>query len=590
MTETRKLAAILAADVVGFSRLAGADEERTLARMRALRGDLVDPTIAVHRGRVVKRTGDGAIVEFRSAVDAVRCAIEIQNGMAKRNAGVPEDKRIVFRIGIHVGDVIEEADGDLMGDGVNIAVRLEGICEPGRLCLSAAAYEHARDRVKESFADLGEQRLKNIARPVRVYALRPEFDGASPARERREPPRLSLVVLPFANIGGDASQEYFADGVTESLTTDLSRIAGAFVIGRSTAFTYKGKAADLKHIGRELNVRYILEGSVQRGGGRMRINVQLIEAETGAHLWAERFDKPVADLFDMQDEIVSRLANRLGQELAGAEAKRAERAVNPDSMDHYFLGLEHFNKGGGGGAGPRDLDKGRSHFDRALELDPDNVDALVSRAWTDLVFLAFWLSEDRQKRLRSAEADLRKALKLRPDDANAHCAMGTLHMHSSRALQGIAECERALALDRNLAMAHAMIGVGKYFAGRSAETEAHVLEALRISPRDIVAWTWMYVAGAAKFYAGLYEESVAWFNRSIALNPNTAASRFWLAAVLARLGLLEEAREATRAGLELNPGFTIARIRSMAFSDNPIYLAGRERAYEGMRLAGVPEK
>src|SRR5450631_1576096 len=268
MSETRKLAAILAADVVGYSRLAGADEDRTLSRLRALRSDLFDPTIAVHRGRVVKRTGDGVLVEFRSVVDAVRFAIEVQNGMVERNAGLPPERRIEFRIGIHLGDVVEESDGDLMGDGVNIAARLEGIAKPGAICLSEDAYRQVKARLDLVVGDLGEQKLKNIAEPVRAYSLevgKPilmELPAASTS------PRLSIVVLPFANLGGDPEQEYFVDGVTESLTTDLSRIAGAFVIGRNTAFTFKGKAVDVRQIGRELNVRYVLEGSVQRGGNR----------------------------------------------------------------------------------------------------------------------------------------------------------------------------------------------------------------------------------------------------------------------------------------------------------------------------------
>ena len=342
MAETRKLAAILAADVVGYSRLAGSDEERTLARLRALRSDLIDPTIAVHNGRVVKRTGDGIIIEFRSVVDAVRCAIEVQNGMLERNAGLPPERRIEFRIGIHLGDLVEESDGDLMGDGVNIAARLEGIAEPGGICLSEDAYRQVRDRIKEAFIDLGEQQLKNIARPVRAYAVKSGPAGRTPeqrvsATERSGPPRLSIVVLPFTNIGVDPEQEYFVDGVTESLTTDLSRISGSFVIGRNTAFTYKGKHVDLKQIGRELNVRYVLEGSIQRSGSRMRVNVQLIDAESGAHLWAERFDKPVGDLFEMQDEIVARLANQLGMQLAAVEARRAHHASHPDFMDMFHI-------------------------------------------------------------------------------------------------------------------------------------------------------------------------------------------------------------------------------------------------------------
>jgi adenylate cyclase len=297
MAETRKLAAILVSDVVGYSRLAGSDEDRTLARLRALRSDLIDPTIAVHSGRVVKRTGDGNLVEFRSVVDAVRCAIEVQNGMVERNAGLPPERRIEFRVGIHLGDVVEESDGDLMGDGVNIAARLEGIAKPGAICLSEDAYRQVKSRLDLAVSDLGEVQLRNIAEPVRVYSLQVGvLTQAKPAKplSASTPPRLSIVVLPFANLGGDPEQEYFVDGVTESLTTDLSRISGSFVIGRNTAFTYKGKHVDLKQIGRELNVRYVLEGSVQRGGSRMRVNVQLIDAETGNHLWAERFDKPIA--------------------------------------------------------------------------------------------------------------------------------------------------------------------------------------------------------------------------------------------------------------------------------------------------------
>ena len=588
MRETRKLAAILVADVVGYSRLAGADEERTLARLRGLRSDLIDPAIAAHHGRIVKRTGDGSIVEFRSVVDAVRCAIEVQSGMVERNTGLPPGKRIEFRVGVHVGDVVEESDGDLMGEGVNIAARLEGVAKPGAICLSEDAYRQVKQRLELKATDLGPTHLKNIAEPIHVYSL--EDGQPAPATsaptvaEKRGPPRLSLVVLPFANIGGDPEQDYFVDGVTESLTTDLSRISGAFVIGRSTAFTYKGKTVDLKQIGRELNVRYALEGSVQRSGNRMRVNVQLIEVENSAHLWAERFDKLVADLFDMQDEIVSRLANRLGHELEVAEARRAERSANPNSMDHYFLGLGYFNKG----LTAEHLDKARSHFDGALDLDPGDVDALIQRAWVDLVYVLNFLTEDR-RRLRFAEADLVKALKLRPDNANAHCAMGVLRMYSNRADQGIAELGCALAIDRNFATAHAWLGQAKFLAGRNDETEAHVLEALRISPRDTRAPYWMHYVGTAKFSAGFDEEAVRWLTRSIELNPNWPTVHFWRAAALASLGRIEDAREAVSAGLELNPSFTIARFRSMAFSDNPVYLAGRERVYEGLRLAGVPE-
>ena len=411
MAETRKLAAILAADVVGYSRLAGADEDRTLARLRALRSDLIDPTIAVHHGRVVKRTGDGILIEFRSVVDAVRCAIEVQNSMVERNAGLPAERRIEFRVGIHLGDVVEESDGDLMGEGVNIAARLEGVAKPGGICLSEDAYRQVKSRLDLAVSDLGPTELKNIAEPMRLYSLQVGLPAqAKPAAPlpQTSAPRLSIVVLPFTNMGGDPEQEYFVDGVTESLTTDLSRISGSLVIGRNTAFTYKGKAVDLKQVGNELGVRYVLEGSVQRGGNRLRVNVQLIDAKSGKHLWAERFDKPLADLFDMQDEIVAHLANQLGTELVAAEARRSEWALQPDSMDLYFQGLASANRG----LTPEYMAQARGFFERALALDPGNIQALVGTAMVDSLVGGSFFVDDRAARFAAAEMTLIKALSL----------------------------------------------------------------------------------------------------------------------------------------------------------------------------------
>ena len=590
MAETRKLAAILAADVVGYGRLAGSDEERTLARLRTLRSDLIDPTIAAHHGRTVKRTGDGSLVEFRSVVDAVRCAIEVQNGMVERNAGLPPERRIEFRVGIHVGDVVEESDGDLMGDGVNIAARLEGIADPGGICLSEDAYRQVRDRLKEGFTDLGERELKNIARPVRVYAIKTGAPAPAPhasPSEKSGPPRLSVVVLPFANLGGDPEQEYFVDGVTESLTTDLSRISGSFVIGRNTAFTYKGKHVDLKQIGRELNVRYVLEGSVQRSGKRLRVNVQLIDAESGAHLWAERFDKPVADLFDMQDEIVARLASQLGTQLIAAEARRAERAPHPDSTDLHYQGLAWFNKG----VTREFMMLARGFFERALALDPGNLDALVGTGQVDATLGAAHLTDDRVKSLAQAEAALTKALRLAPDNAIAHQFMGLLQLQTKRATQAITQLERSLALNPNLADARAHIGLAKLFDGRGEETEGDENEALRLSPRDNRAWLWMHFSGAAKMQLGDNEDAVKWFRRAIELNPNFPLMHFFLAAALANLGKLEEAQVATQGGLTLDPAFTIQRFRlGGPESDNPVFLRQRERVTDMMRKAGVPEE
>ena len=428
MSETRKLTAILVADVVGYSRLAGADEDRTLARLRALRSDLIDPTIALHHGRVVKRTGDGSIIEFRSVVDAVRCAIEVQTGMVERNMGLPAEKRIDFRIGIHLGDIVEESDGDLMGDGLNIAARLEGLAKPGAICLSEDAYRQVRQRLDLKVTDLGATQLKNIAQPVRVYSLevgqpaeaKPplsavatvKLGSGAPTRSRwssrwpalaalaallllaagwtllggrltkpAQAAHLSIVALPFANLSGDPSQDYFADGITENLTTALSRIKDSFVIARNTAFTYKGKSIDAKEIGKELGVRYVLEGSVQRDQNRVRVNAQLIDAESGAHLWADRFEEDVADLFKLQDEVVARLADSLGFELIKAEAAKGARSTSPDANDLVMRGFGLLydpalfsNK--------EKVYAARALFEQALGIDPNSAEAITGVAAT----------------------------------------------------------------------------------------------------------------------------------------------------------------------------------------------------------------
>src|SRR5213080_4883351 len=357
MNETRKLVAILAADVVGYSRLAGADEDRTLARLRALRSDLIDPTIAVHKGRVVKRTGDGALVEFRSVVDAVRCAIEIQNGMVERNAGLPPERRIEFRIGIHLGDVVEESDGDLMGDGINIASRLEGVASPGTICLSEDAYRQVRARLDLAVSDLGETKLKNIVEPMRVYSLevglasKPKpatqaepIVAVEPRATLALPDRPSIAVLPFANMSGDAEQDYFADGMVEDIITGLARIKWLFVIARNSSFVYKGKSVDVKQAGRELGVRYVLEGSVRKGGNRVRITGQLIDAETGTHLWADRFDGLIEDVFELQDKVSISVAGAIEPTLQAAEMRRSAARPTTDltAYDLYLRALAVF--------------------------------------------------------------------------------------------------------------------------------------------------------------------------------------------------------------------------------------------------------
>jgi TolB-like protein/class 3 adenylate cyclase len=537
----RRLAAILAADVAGYSRLMHQDEEATHFKLTALLADAVVPAIAEHGGRIVKNTGDGFLAEFTSSVEAVRAAVQFQTRIKELTINEEEDRRIAFRVGVNIGDVIVEPH-DIFGDGVNIAARLEGIAEPGGICISSSAYDQVWGKVGVEFADLGEQSLKNLVRPVRAYAVVRDGRGSGQAERARpgslSPPRLSIIVLPFANLSGDPEQDYFVDGVTDSLTTDLSRIDGSFVIGRHTAFTYKGKAFDLKHVGRELNVRYALEGSVQRSGNRLRVNVQLIDAESGNHLWAERFDKSVADLFDMQDEIVSRLANTLGHELLVAEARRAERSVDPDATDLEFLGRASFNKGQTLG----NLTEARAFFERALALEPNHIRALVGTALVDMAIGNGLLPEDRTARIAAAEATLNKVLSLAPENALALSLLGVAKIATNRAAQGIAECEHALALDRNLAYAHAFIGIAKTYTGRAAETEAHIQEALRLSPRDIFAYYWMMFLGNAKSFLGADAEAVMWLRRSIDANRNLPFAHFNLAAALAQLGQLDEAR------------------------------------------------
>jgi TolB-like protein/class 3 adenylate cyclase/Tfp pilus assembly protein PilF len=640
MTETRKLAAILCSDVVGYSRLAGADEDRILARLRALRSDLIDPTIAVHNGRVVKRTGDGSIVEFRSVVDAVRCAIEVQNAMVERNAGVSEDRRIVFRIGIHLGDVVEESDGDLMGDGVNIAARLEGIAQPGAICISEDAYRQVKARLDLKVSDLGPTELKNIAEPIHVYSLevgasagpkaaaqgRParlvakpggafwrwrtiavtvvlallaagavvwrtglisRMAGVPVAEDKFESaPHLSIVVLPFANLSGDASQDYFADGITENLTTDLSRLSGSFVIARNTAFTYKGKNADARQIGKELGVRYVMEGSVQRDQSQVRVNAQLIDAQSGGQLWAQRFDRPLANLFSMQDEIVASLAGLLGAQLITNEARRAERISNPDSMDLYFQGMAWFNKG----HNLDDLAKARDFFERALARDPNNLEASLGALSVDALSAQGYRTDDRAERYAAVEGKLTKLLSQSPNDAWTHYWVGRIKVETNRGAEGIAEAERALALDPNLASAHALIGLAKLVNGHPEETEAHELEALRVSPHDTDANIWTAYIALAKLFLKDDEAALANYRLAFEINQNYPIGHFLQAAAFAELGRIDEARATVQGGLALNPGFTIRRYRTGAQSDNPIFLKRREQIIEAMRKAGVPEE
>ncbi|WP_240536162.1 winged helix-turn-helix domain-containing tetratricopeptide repeat protein [Bradyrhizobium cosmicum] len=463
----------------------------------------------------------------------------------------------------------------------------------GRI-VSDAALTTRINAARSAIGDTGERQhlIKTLQRKGfrfvgAVQEARRPSNEAVRAVERAgdTPPRLSIVVLPFTNLSGDREQDYFTDSVTDSLTTDLSRISGSFVIARNSAVSYKGKAVDVRRVGRELNVRYVLEGSVQCSGGRLRMNVQLIDAESGRHLWAERFEKLVVDLFDMQDEIIARLANTLGAQLIEAEAQRAERTLHPDSMDLYFQGRAWLMKG----FSLECVTKARSFFERSLEFDPGNVEAMIGVASVDTAVATSFTTDDGPARLAAAEAMANRALSIRPNRTSAHLALGYVQIFTNRAAQGIREFEHALALDSNRANAHAALGLAKFCMGRAAETEGHIREALRLSPRDVEAYQWTCYVGVAKLQLGSDLEAVSWLRRSTEANRNFPLAHLSLAAALGLTGALDEARNAARTGLVLSSGFTIRRFLAAQQNDNPIYLAGVERACEGFRLAGVPE-
>ncbi|WP_407114952.1 winged helix-turn-helix domain-containing protein [Bradyrhizobium sp. LMG 9283] len=452
--------------------------------------------------------------------------------------------------------------------------------------------------IRRALGDGGRSALRTLPRrgyilvaderPIEANVISgntPQLAGIEELSGSSSMPHLSIIVLPFANIGGDPAQDYFVDGVTESLTTDLSRIAGSFVIGRNTAFTFKGKPVDARQIGRDLNVRYVLEGSVQRGSNRFRLNAQLIDTETGSHVWADRFDKPAAELLDMQDEIVSRLANTLNAELMAAEARRAERSARPDAMDLYFQGRALQNKG----VTRALLTQARDFFARSLALDPGNIEAAIAAAQVDVSVGSAFMADDVNVHFGAAEMALNSALLHAPNHPRAHMLLGAVQIQTNRIDNGIAQCRRSLVLDPNLADAHGFIGLGKYQSGRSEEVEEHIQEALRLSPRDTRAFLWYMFVGLAKLSVNADREALDWFRRSLEANRNHALSHFHFATALALVGDLQEARSIAAAGLALDPGFTIRRYRINAKGDNPIYLARRQRYFEGLRLAGVPE-
>jgi adenylate cyclase len=596
MASTRRLAAILAADVAGYSRLMGADEEGTHKRLQAHFRQLVDPKIEEHRGRIVKNTGDGLLAEFASVVDAVRCAAEVQRGMMDREPEVPDDRRIRFRIGINLGDVIAE-DDDIFGDGVNVAARLEALSDPGGLCISRTVRDQIRDKLPYPFEDRGEQSVKNIARPVRVFALRREAVANLPASsaplativsQSVGTPRLSIVVLPFANLSNDPEQQYFADGITEDLTTDLSRIADSFVISRNTAFTYRNKPVDTKQIGRELGVRYVLEGSVRRSGNQIRVTAQLIDAENDAHLWAERFAGDTGDLFALQNEITSRIAVALYLELIGAEATRPTE--HPDALDYILRGRAVSYK-------PPSREKyaeSISLYERALALDPTSIEAQSYLA----IYLAAraidGVTDSAAADIVRAEGFAEQALAASPRSLIAHNAKGQVLRAQGRYDEAIPEYETVLALNRNYVHAYANIGQCKLFTGSIDEAIPIHEQAIRLSPRDPEIGIWYLRIGQAHLLRSRTGEAIIWFEKARNATPAHPGIRAWLASAYALKGGIERAAVELAEARRLSGDdrfSSIARLKTVAYFGVTKVRALFEATYfAGLRKAGMPEE
>lgn len=587
MTETRKLAAVLAADVVGFSRLTGADEDRTLARLRALRSDLIDPTIAVHNGRTVKWTGDGALVEFRSVVEAVRCAIEIQNSMVERNAGLQPERRIEFRIGIHLGDVVEESDGDLMGDGVNIAARLEGIAQPGAICLSEDAYRQVKSRLDIAISDLGEAKLKNIVEPMHVYSL--QFGGADRAATSTAPvlslpDKPSIAVLPFQNMSGDPEQEYFADGTVEDIITALSRFRQLFVIARNSCFVYKGRAVDVKQVSHDLGVRYVLEGSVRKAASRIRITAQLIDASTGIHLWAERFDGGLEDIFDLQDQVTARVVGEIAPKLEQAEIERAKRKPTEslDAYNHYLRGTANVNQWT-----RASNDEALRSFYKAIELDPEFAAAYGMAAWCYIWRkLNGWVGDHAQETSEGVRL-AKRAVELGKDDAVALCRGGHAFSWFLHDLDNSAAfIDRALALNPNLAAAWNLSGWVRAYRGELDLAIEHQARAMRFSPIDPILYNMHVGTAFAHFLAGRYDEASEWANKALREQPNYPAATRILAASKALLGQLSEAHDAMANLRTFDPSLRVSNVSELYPVRRPEDLA---KLVEGLRKAGLPD-
>jgi len=579
----RRLAAILAADVAGYSRLIKADEEGTLSRLKALRAAVIDPKIAGHHGRIVKTTGDGLLVEFASVVDALRCAAEVQAALAEGNEPLPPDRRIEFRVGIHQGDIVVE-EGDIFGDGVNVAARLEGLAEPGGICVSVRVQEDAAGKLDLAFEDMGDQALKNIARPVRAYRV-VTAAGSAATRAISGPPlpdKPSIAVLPFANMSGDPEQEYFADGMVEEIITALSRIRWLFVIARNSSFTYKGRTVDVKQVGRELGVRYVLEGSVRKGGNRVRITAQLIDATNGAHLWADRFDGLLEEVFELQDRVAISVAGVIEPTLRQTEIDRARRK-RPDSLDAYDLCLRALPYAFTGM--PDDADKALPLVGKAIELEPDYA---VAHAIIAFCHEQRYLRGGLQEETRSAALrHARQAIAAGGDDAAALATAGFVIAVAGHDYEtALTAFDRSFALSSSSALALGFSSIVRAWTGDDAIAVEQANRALRLSPFDPLIFLPYIGLAYAHFAAGRFEETVAAASLATQSNPRFTVPQILHAAALGSLDRGEDAKTVVQRLLELQPGLTVAGAILSARYVNPENIAALANA---LRRAGLPE-
>jgi TolB-like protein/class 3 adenylate cyclase len=574
----RRLAAILAADVAGYSRLMGVDEERTLAALKTHRRDLIDPKIAEHHGRIVKTTGDGALIEFSSAVDAVRCSIEIQRAMAERNAIIPEDHRIEFRVGINVGDIIID-EGDIYGDGVNIASRVESVANPGAICISENAYNQIKGKLAVDVSDMGQQQFKNIAQPVRVYGVRLNDAPACQTLVKRDKP--SIAVLPFQNMSGDLEQEYFADGIVEDIITSLSKVRQLFVIARNSTFAYKNKPVDIKQVARELNVQYVLEGSVRRSGDRLRLTAQLIEAVTGSHVWAERYDRPIHDVFDVQDEITKEIVLALSVELTDGERAlvfgRSTRSL--EAWLEAMRGFDHWAEGS-----PKGIREARAHFERAVSIDPNYTIAWAFIGWTHYTEVRFGFSADPRASLAKAAELAEKCIAMSPGDPQAHGIRAGVWVVQGRFEDAVRECEIAIAGAPSDAYLWCVFGRVLICAGDAARGEQAMREAMQLNPFHPSYYRG--ILGNALEELGRNTEAIEILTESVRRESDYFSGHLRLASLYGLGDQIELAKRELAAALRINPKFTMAKAEAFYASSNK---ASSERFKLGLRKAGLQD-